>query len=715
MIDFVLEKEQEGLLELKETLGKMLADLHPEFQPENWQNRLSEIQSTHYDVAVVGVMKAGKSTLLNALLFNKWILPTDINECTAAIATITHGVGDNAQIHYMDRDNVRKAINDIDNELRQESGRFETIRKQMEEERNLIEQALQNYDDLTRTTSYPLQQLHAVLAKDEDINGRREPVLRSRLVKEAILETQSSLIKQNVTFVDTPGIQSPVKSRVEITRTKMLNTDCVILLIPHKGIDQSTVDFVKDAIKNCPAGKVFALLGKADLLASENRQADSEELANIIRKQVTDLESRFQSLLNGTHESFKNIRVIPVAPGLALPKPQTPDVDPKYPEGSNLDSLRSYLQKFLNNSKGWEHHRSNIRVLEVLCRQVVHQAMIRCANIESEIQILKETKDLKELQEQSERFVSERREIEAKLQFFSAAYDNKLKNALKKYSDIRVSPDINLIENFCKNAKKKLKEIPFGDRLKGKYSECSRIILDELEFEAKTRVIWSEEKKLNDTINAIHNEAIFEFKELIRDLVNSLRGQYSHVFNRYFDEYPQTVVVESIGHEEIETLVRQHELSRITAIWNLFVNRSDQDKAIDDYKNNVVDSIKNTINDVRKVTIDEHHKIFSILKRNVLDDFNRQIQEVQNRYDRTIFVIKDTQAKQDQRKRELDEQLKINCDIQREFYSVKNCIIDLNSAIPSQTINYDDLERDIATMANAFIQIRQERRRPSYN
>ena len=67
------------------------------------------LRTDRFTLAVVGEFSRGKSTLINALLGQRELLPTAIEPATAAITLLTHGDSPTATVNYEDgtrRENV---------------------------------------------------------------------------------------------------------------------------------------------------------------------------------------------------------------------------------------------------------------------------------------------------------------------------------------------------------------------------------------------------------------------------------------------------------------------------------------------------------------------------------------------------------------------------------------------------------------------------------
>jgi predicted GTPase len=60
------------------------------------QERVGRLQDDHMYVAILGRQGVGKSSLINALLFSREVLPVDIDETTNVLCKVVHDQGQGA-------------------------------------------------------------------------------------------------------------------------------------------------------------------------------------------------------------------------------------------------------------------------------------------------------------------------------------------------------------------------------------------------------------------------------------------------------------------------------------------------------------------------------------------------------------------------------------------------------------------------------------------
>ncbi|MBW8079446.1 MAG: hypothetical protein GJU76_15540, partial [Gallionella sp.] len=226
-------------------------------------------ESRLLQIGVVGRVKAGKSSLLNALIFDGHnILPRAATPMTAALTTLTHAESFGAQVQFYsaaDLDDIRMNAERFDARLveerakaadaqrqrRQRTGPMvedeqfweyveKTARRAMQAEYSLAAAHDQwqriNACGVDRSTLDKLGQLQAEDARSlashlleyVGTDGRYMPLTKS---VDIFLPLESL---RNIRIIDTPGLNDPVQSR-EVRTSKLLKDCDVVFIISPAG------------------------------------------------------------------------------------------------------------------------------------------------------------------------------------------------------------------------------------------------------------------------------------------------------------------------------------------------------------------------------------------------------------------------------------------------------------------------------------------------
>ncbi|MCL5030599.1 MAG: dynamin family protein [Bacteroidetes bacterium] len=185
---------------------------------------ISEIGNSDFIVAVVGVIKRGKSTLLNALLETDVdILSMKVTPETARLSYLIYSEEQFAVIHHLD-------------------GNATEI----------------SFDKLPEYTS----SYSGIFPK-----GKKEKVLNT---KYAEIHYPNEYLQQGIILVDTPGVDDPEPARSEVTENFISDADAVIFMVDatEGGLKASELSFMMKRIINnkdkskgiiCVVNKINAL------------------------------------------------------------------------------------------------------------------------------------------------------------------------------------------------------------------------------------------------------------------------------------------------------------------------------------------------------------------------------------------------------------------------------------------------------------------------
>ena len=303
-------------------------------------------------IGIVGRVKSGKSSLLNALLFGgQSILPKAATPMTAALTTLSHGETPSAEVEFFTQEDF-KDIKDKHEEyngqldrryreiLEQEKKKETQSRKSPEERaRSQAEREMRNKVELSSTHEQykkmqdtglsirelgeskllefeKLSDLSSQLDGYVGVNGRYMPFTKSvniRLPKENL---------KDIEIVDTPGINDPVQSREERTREHLNQCDVVLILSPAgQFMNETDLELMDRIISKGGIQELYVVAAQADtqlfgnLKDENNGQLDSVldsltgKLGTLLKKVIAKLKEHnpevgdtYDQLLQGQNQ-----------------------------------------------------------------------------------------------------------------------------------------------------------------------------------------------------------------------------------------------------------------------------------------------------------------------------------------------------------------------------------------------------------------------------
>jgi len=206
-----------------------------------------DLEQTKFTLAVVGVIKRGKSTLLNAMLeAESEILSTSVTPETARLSFLVYSDQPHAVIHRFDGEPVRIELSDLP---KYTSTYGSGILKRGRGEKALVENT--NYAEI----HYP-----------------------------------NRFLKDGVVIVDTPGVDDPDVRRARVTEEFVAKADAVIFLINAQegGLKDSELQFLKSRIINKKSSKGIICACNKILALRKHQFAELEQLIASTRSKLTD-------------------------------------------------------------------------------------------------------------------------------------------------------------------------------------------------------------------------------------------------------------------------------------------------------------------------------------------------------------------------------------------------------------------------------------------
>lgn len=192
--------------------------------PGDMQQRLADFNQNDRKLrlGVVGQIKAGKSTLINALLFGgKEILAKAATPMTAALTFLTYAEKPRMTVKFFTREEWGNVIETAERDGEGED--IEAARWQVKQLQALgLEGCLGRADEVQTTER--LEDLVGLLDEYVGANGRYSPAVASLTLHLPIPALRE------IDLVDTPGLNDPIPARSMRTRRELGLCDAVLLL-----------------------------------------------------------------------------------------------------------------------------------------------------------------------------------------------------------------------------------------------------------------------------------------------------------------------------------------------------------------------------------------------------------------------------------------------------------------------------------------------------
>lgn len=225
------------------------------------KSRKERLKKPKFEVAIIGLEKAGKSTFANALLKDDY-LPQAPNRCTYTTTTIESSKENNrATISFYTKNEFLESFQATCKDIELQNIDFETITldsfEKILQEKSALFQNSNNADDI-RAIIKNRDDIKKYLDKsDEIIESNIKNSIKPFIVDEKIARAVKNInILSNefkdfddMVLYDVPGFDSPTKFHMEQAKKYLLRADVVILLVSiadNVSFTKMLADYIKD-------------------------------------------------------------------------------------------------------------------------------------------------------------------------------------------------------------------------------------------------------------------------------------------------------------------------------------------------------------------------------------------------------------------------------------------------------------------------------------
>jgi predicted GTPase len=289
--------------DLKSTIEQLVSDLKNDLTNQEILNELENtktyLNSQKFSIGITGVMNAGKSTMLNALM-GREILGSAVVPETANLTIVKHNPTDNAKVFYWNT---------------QEWDRILKSAEQLESMKDFVNETNRIFGDELKNYIKPISRFDEVDINDlSSYTSAEASGKKCNLVKYVELGSKLDFLSDGIEIVDTPGLDDPVIQREEITKEYISQCDMMLHLM---NVSQSAtlkdVEFIIDALLYQNISKLLVVITRADTVSKE-------QLEEVIKYTKSSIERQLRAQNKDSQLDYilKTIKFIPISGRMAL-------------------------------------------------------------------------------------------------------------------------------------------------------------------------------------------------------------------------------------------------------------------------------------------------------------------------------------------------------------------------------------------------------------
>ncbi|MFY4725154.1 dynamin family protein [Campylobacter jejuni] len=236
------------------------------------QKTLEKFQNLKFNVAITGVINAGKSSLLNALLKEDFLGVSNIPE-TANLTVLNYGKSEEVKIYFWDKKEWQNIL---------ESSHFNADLKEFIDK---LSKSV-NIEDFIKDK--PLIQ-NIALCELKNFSSAKNKI--SALIKKIEIKSHLEFLKNNISIVDTPGLDDIIIQREIVTNEFLKESDFLIhLMNASQSLTQKDADFLVHCLLNSRLSKFLIILTKADLLSKKDLEEVIIYTKDRLKSRLVDLD-----------------------------------------------------------------------------------------------------------------------------------------------------------------------------------------------------------------------------------------------------------------------------------------------------------------------------------------------------------------------------------------------------------------------------------------
>ena len=237
---------------------------------------INKCKSEEFQIAIVGVMKAGKSFLMNALMGAE-IASVEVNPETAALTKFRSTTGYYLKIRFQnekDWSRLKKSAKESRNVGKDSLSYMINQPKIVELEKKWV-----NHEELY----IPCSDVAELRKNVKEYTSSRD--YKHLFVAEVEVGVDTSIFNmpKEVVFVDTPGLKDPVKYRSDITRAYIKKADAVLIAVPTAALTAEGNEIITTVLDCTDAKKAYIVATQKDLKDTEE---DCDKVISLWVKQL---------------------------------------------------------------------------------------------------------------------------------------------------------------------------------------------------------------------------------------------------------------------------------------------------------------------------------------------------------------------------------------------------------------------------------------------
>ena len=563
-------------------------------------------------IGIVGQVKAGKSSFLNSLFFDgENVLPKASTPMTAGLTIIEYSDKNIFEIEYFNEKDWGIFVNqDEDYKKREQEVRVQNpeapeniIKKEIE---NRTSEKIRSAHEMVSGCSskarqkigqkndvkefYDLEDLQNVLEQYVGANGEYTSVVKSLYIK-----MKDERLK-GLRIVDTPGVNDPVVSRENRTRTFLNSCHGVFLLSASTDfLGSGDISFLNSRIGGSGIGSVVLLASKFDSVLQdigaerEMKHEERSDLVDTIEMQIKKFKRRMRELSDTIDEKLRGKIKLDTTAGIGYSIAHKPEEKWDNVERQVVQQMKRYYPNYFSTE-------SDIKeTFEGLANIVeIKEKYLEGVFMENKDAIISEkvkeffVKHRQEISITIDQFLNEFKNRKEQLNETTIAEIQKQREFQGKLFDELKSSFVNVFNNFSRNIQNQVKHIANNVR----FNEIRTIPIEET-TESITCKGWLWGYNTKEII--IDHVNTYELCTQIENAVELYGKSWNDEWQKLFDNARKEM------SEKLNAAINDFEIQVLSTSFKDTYYRNLIDRALDELRDNKELSIGDIISKYQRM------------------------------------------------------------------------------------------------------------------
>ena len=239
-----VERQKRKIEEIEKSIETVEKEFNVKFDDErkDIKEQKAFIDEPDLQIAIVGTIKAGKSTFINAL-FEENIASTDVTPETASLTKFRYSTKNKLEVKFYNKTEWDELWESVKKSEKENKGKVFKEEFESSGAENIKNDYIGASDKIEEVSS-----IEELKKKVKEYTSKTSKI--HYFVKELIVYLNNENIHKNVTIVDTPGLDDVVDYRSKITRDYIKRANAVIVCVDSSRLQGEEYTTITQVFEN---------------------------------------------------------------------------------------------------------------------------------------------------------------------------------------------------------------------------------------------------------------------------------------------------------------------------------------------------------------------------------------------------------------------------------------------------------------------------------